>query len=83
VKPIKGKVFEAKQFIAENTKGRKVFLKYDAIEFDNNKNRLCYLYLKNKTFINAHLIKNRLAKTDNSFDYKHYKRFLKYEESYV
>lgn len=44
---------------------------YDALELDNNKNRLCYLYLKNKTFINAHLIKNRLAKTDNSFDYKH------------
>ena len=83
MKPIKGKVFEAKQFIAENTKGRKVFLKYDAIEFDNNKNRFCYLYLKNKTFINAHLIKNRLAKTDNSFDYKYYKRFLKYEESSV
>ena len=83
VKPIKGKVFEAKQFIAEKTKGRKVFLTYDAIEFDNNKNRRCYLYLKNKTFINAHLIKNRLAKTDNSFDYKYYKRFLKYEESSV
>lgn len=48
---------------------------YDAIEFDNNKNHLCYLYLKNTTFINAHLIKNRLAKTDNSFNYKYYKRF--------
>jgi len=83
VKPIKSKVFDAKQFIAEKTKGRKVFLKYDAIEFDNNKNRLCYLYLKNKTFINTHLIKIRLAKTDNSFDYKKYKRFLKYEESSV
>ena len=43
---------------------------YDAIEFDNNKNHLCYLYLKNTTIINAHLIKNRLAKTDNSFNYK-------------
>jgi site-specific DNA-methyltransferase (adenine-specific) len=80
VNPIKGKASEAKQFIAEKTKGQKVFLKYDTIEFDNQKNRLSYLYLKNKTFINAHLIKNGLAKTDNGFDYKHYKRFLKYEE---
>jgi site-specific DNA-methyltransferase (adenine-specific) len=80
VNPIKGKASEAKQFIAEKTKGQKVFLKYDTIEFDNQKNRLSYLYLNNKTFINAHLIKNGLAKTDNGFDYKHYKRFLKYEE---
>jgi len=56
---------------------------YDALDLDNNKNRLCYLYLKNKTFINAHLIKIRLAKTDNSLDSKHYKRFLKYDESAV
>ncbi len=81
VKPIKTKEQVAQQFIADKTKGQKVFLKHDAIEFDNNKNRLCYLYLKNKTFINAHLIKTGLAKTDNGFDYKHYKRFLKYEES--
>lgn len=81
VKPIKTKEQVAQQFIADKTKGQKVFSKHDAIEFDNNKNRLCYLYLKNKTFINAHLIKTGLAKTDNGFDYKHYKRFLKYEES--
>ena len=81
VKPIKRKTSEAKQFIAEKTKGQKVFLKYDTKEFDNQKNRLCYLYLKNKTFINAHLIKNGLAKTDYGFNYKHYKRFLTYEEA--
>ena len=81
VKPIKRKTSEAKQFIAEKTKGQKVFLKYDTIEFDNQKNRLCYLYLKNKTFINAHLIKNGLAKTDYGFNYKHYKRFLTYEKA--
>ena len=81
VKPIKRKTSEAKQFIAEKTKGQKVFLKYDTIEFDNQKNRLCYLYLKNKTFINAHLIKNGLAKTDYGLNYKHYKRFLTYEKA--
>ena len=81
VKRIKGKISEAKQFIAEKTNDQKVFLNYDIIEFHNQKSRFFYLYLKNKTFINIHLIKNGLAKTDNGFDYKHYNRFLKYEEA--
>ena len=62
-------------------KVRKYSYNYDTIDLNNQKNRLCYLYLKNKTFINAHLIKNGLAKTDNGFDYEHYKRFLIYEEA--
>ncbi len=74
MKPIKGKVFDAKQFIAKKTKGRKVFLKYDAIEFDNNKNRLCYLYLKSKLSLTLISLKFDWPKR-NSFDYKKYKRF--------
>jgi len=37
---------------------------------------LCYLYLQNKTFINAHLIKNKLVDIDDSFDYKYKTKFL-------
>ena len=39
---------------------------------------MVYLYLKNKTFLNAHLIKNDLADVDLLFDYKNKERFIKY-----
>ncbi len=34
------------------------------------------LYLENKTFINAHLIKNGLAKVDGDIDFKYKNKFL-------
>ena len=74
-KAINGK---AMQFLEEKLKGQKVFLKFDATKYDDKGNLLCYLYLKNKTFINAHLIKNGLAGIDISMDYKYKNSFLKY-----
>ncbi|MEW6687087.1 MAG: site-specific DNA-methyltransferase [Candidatus Edwardsbacteria bacterium] len=47
---------EAIRFLSEKLKGEKVFMKYDSIKYDKDGNLLCYLYLKNKTFINAYLI---------------------------
>ncbi len=66
---------EAKQFLYEKTKGQKVFMKFDNQKFDDQNNLLCYLYLKNKTFLNAHLIKEGLAYPDLSMDFKHKTRF--------
>jgi len=67
---------EALQFLKEKLKGEKVFLKFDAIKYDEKGNLLCYLYLKNKTFINAHLIKNKLAQVDSSQNFKYKEKFL-------
>ncbi len=67
----------ATQFLTEKTKGRKVFLRYDAILHDEEDWALCYLYLDNKTFINAHLLKNGLAEIDYSFDFKYKNKFEK------
>ena len=39
-----------------------------------------YLYLKNKTFINAHLIKSGLVKVDDSMEFKYKKKFLTYQK---
>ena len=69
---------EAVQFLKDLTKGQKVFLKFDEIKHDEAGRLLCYLYLKNKTFINAHLIKNSLADVDTGYDYKYKPMFLKY-----
>ncbi len=67
---------EAVQFLRQKVRGQKVFLKFDAIKYDSNGNLLCYLYLKNKTFINAHLIKNKLAQVDSSVNFKYKNKFL-------
>lgn len=66
----------AKNYLNTKTKGQKVFLKYDEKKYDSNNNLLCYLYLQNKTFINAHLIKNNLVEVDTSYHYKLLNKFL-------
>ena len=67
----------ATKFLIEKTKGRKVFLRYEAVKYDDNDVLLCYLYLDNKTFINAHMLKNGLAEVDYSFDFKYKNKFEK------
>ena len=67
---------DATSFLNEKTKGKRVFLKYDNIKYDNENNLLGYLYLENKTFINAHLIKNGLAQVEMDIDYKYKDKFL-------
>lgn len=67
----------ATQFLIDKTKGRKVFLKYDIVKYDSNNTLLCYLYLDNRTFINAHLLKNGLADVDYSIDFKCKNKFQK------
>ncbi|MDP3259038.1 MAG: DNA methyltransferase [Thermodesulfovibrionales bacterium] len=66
---------EAVKFLVEKFKGEKVFMKYDSQKYDKDGNLQCYLYLKNKTFINAHLIKTGLASADISIDYKYKSKF--------
>lgn len=67
----------ATKFLSEKTKGHKVFLRYDTIKYDSSNTLLCYLYLENKTFINAHLLKYGLAEMDDSIDFKYKSKFKK------
>lgn len=69
---------EAITFLKKKALRNKVILKYDTQKYDENNNLLCYMYLQNKTFINAHLIKKRLAEVDTSINFKHKRRFIKY-----
>ena len=68
----------AKKFLSDKTKGQKVFMKFDNQKYDDNNNLMCYLYLKNKTFLNAHLIKEGLAEPDLSIDFKYKDKFSKF-----
>jgi len=69
---INGKAIE---YLINKVRGKKVFLKYDEIKHDNDNNLMAYLYLENKTFINAHLLKENLALVDNSIDFKYKTKF--------
>ncbi len=73
---------EAIKFLYEKTKGHKVFMKYDNIKYDHENILLCYLYLENKTFINAHLLKNNLADIDLSIDFKYKDKFQNLSKAY-
>jgi len=78
-KAINGK---ALQFLNEKLKGQKVFLKFDVTKYDKEGNLLCYLYLKNKTFINAHLIKNGLAEVNTELNFKLRSKFISLRKEY-
>jgi site-specific DNA-methyltransferase (adenine-specific) len=65
----------ATEFLLSKFKGKKVFLKYDDIKYDSENHLMVYMYLENKTFINAHLLKNGLALVDESIDYKYKTKF--------
>jgi len=67
---------KARSFLADKTKGKRVFIKYDNIKYDTENNLLCYLYLENKTFLNAHLIKNGLVQVDSRIEFKYKDKFL-------
>lgn len=67
----------AMEFLEGATKGQRVFMKHDQSKFDA-KNRLqCYLYLKNRTFLNAHLIKHGLVDVDEEAVYRLKERFMR------
>lgn len=66
----------ATDYLLSKFKGKKVFLTYDEVKYDSDNHLMVYMYLENKTFINAHLIKNKLALVDESIDYKYKSKFL-------
>lgn len=67
---------KAMEFLQTKLKNQRVFIKFDNSKYDNENNLLCYLYLQNKTFINAHLIKAGLVDVDDKLDYKYKIKFL-------
>jgi len=73
----------AREFLKKKVGNQKVFIKFDEIKYDSDKNLLCYLYLKNKTFMNAHLIKSGFAIADRNINYKYKSKFIGLERDNV
>ena len=71
---------KAVEYLREKIKGKRVFLKYDYQKYDDENNLLCYLYLQNKTFVNAHLIRSGFVGIETDFDYKYKDKFLALSE---
>jgi len=66
---------EAMEYLESTLSGQKIFLKFDDIKHDEKNNLLCYAYLKNKTFLNAHLIKKSLVEVDSNIPFAYKSKF--------
>lgn len=70
---IRNKTSQAVHFLTEKTTGQKVYFKTD----EENPNE-CFLYLKNKTFINGHLLRTGFVNLEkNTLLNKKYKNYIK------
>ncbi|PIU46081.1 MAG: DNA methylase N-4 [Ignavibacteriales bacterium CG07_land_8_20_14_0_80_59_12] len=80
VKTDEDKTNEAVSFLARMAKGDQIFLRFDSVKYDDKSQLLAYVYLRNKTLLNAHLIRRGLAKVDTSITYKFRGKFINYEK---
>jgi len=69
---------KAMEYLRSMIKGKRVFLKYDKIKYDTNNLLMCYVYLENKTFVNAHIIKDKMALVEEEEEFKYKTNFNKY-----
>ena len=67
-------------YLTEKIKGKRILLKYDKLKLDEENLLLCYLYLENETFVNAHLIKSGLVGIEISYEYRYRGKFLEMGE---
>src|SRR3989344_4592181 len=77
------KLNDAVNYLKNKTSKQRVFLRFDNLKYDEKNNLLCYLYLQNKTFINAHLIKNGYVLVNDEMDYKYKEKFINLLQNYV
>ena len=71
---------EVRRYLTERLLGKFVILKFDGEEPPDKKSLEAYVYLKNKIFINAHLIKAGLAEADIKANYRLEKKFARLME---
>lgn len=66
---------QAMDYLKGKFRKRKVFLRYDAAPSEAARERSCYVYLDNKTFVNRHLLRTGYVNLDESFDGKYKRKF--------
>jgi site-specific DNA-methyltransferase (adenine-specific) len=74
---------KATDFLREKLKGKRVFLRHDKVKYDNENHLLVYLYLENKTFVNAHLLKAGMVSVDENVEFRYKQKFLEIEQLWL
>jgi len=75
IKPKTVKQQKAVKFLENKILKGPIYLKYDETKYDKENHLMAYVYMKNKTFINAHLLKHDLCDLDSEYDFKHKGKF--------
>lgn len=70
---------DAMNYLREYVLKKEVFLRFDNGTVSDNAIVEAYVYLKNRIFVNAYLIKSGMAEADKAKEYKYRERFLKLE----
>jgi site-specific DNA-methyltransferase (adenine-specific) len=65
----------ATEFLRNKVKGKRVFLRHDEVKYDDDNNLMAYLYLENKTFVNAHLLRAGMVRIDDAINFKYKHKF--------
>ncbi len=68
---------EAVAFLRSLVEGKRVILRFDAVKHDDQGTLLAYVYLKNRTFVNAHLIRTGYVSVDTDRVYAFQTKFLR------
>ena len=68
---------QAVAFLHKKLKGRRLFLRYDKVKYGSDNRLMAYLYLENKTFVNAHLLKAGLVEVDEGVEFRYKEKFLR------
>ena len=74
------KTEEALEYLRRYILKKDVFLKFDNTEVLNEDTVEAYVYLKNKIFVNAYLIKSGIAKAERAKEYKYKAKFIELDE---
>jgi len=70
---------EALEYLRNRILRKEVFLRFDNGAVLNENTVSAYVYLKNKIFVNAYLIKSGIAKADRTKKYKYKTKFIELE----
>jgi len=81
VEPLMALRLKAIEYLKKLVLNEPIYLKYDEVKYIDDENLLAYVYLKNKTFVNAKLIKAGLANPIKNYDYKYKDRFKTYSDT--
>jgi DNA modification methylase len=75
IRPVRDKFREAVEFLRERTRGQRVFYETEAVPCPPGEVP-CYLFLKNKTCLNARLIRSGLVEVETAIEYRRKRAFL-------